>query len=440
MGGRTRFRKLEISGRFSTPPDATVLFDGKRYSARRGEPLALTLLAHGVFVLGRSAKYHRPRGLFCGRGVCGHCVAEVDDRPNQRLCECAAADGVKIASQNVIGSAEVDLLSTIDWLFPAGLDHHHLMTGSKTLNRVALAMVHELSGLGRLPPAPAGALALTPEKRRVAVAVVGGGQAGQAVAQVLVQAGLDTVIIDPRLGSGPGVLGGMRVIGFYDDRTLVVVGADRHLWLEAAVVVIATGGVEQLPWVPGNDLPGVLGRRAADAALAAGILPGLRPVVAVDPEADRSTRRQGRELVLRLQGAGAEVRVTFGLEPVSGVAHALPGALAEIVGRTRVKRVVAEGDTGAFECDALIWCGRPLPAYDLPRQMGLETPYDPGLGGFELQRAADGSTTRPGLYVAGEVAGVEADQAAADGSRVGAAVAAAFSAGKHRAEVSHGRA
>ncbi len=90
MSATQRFRKLEIAGWFTSPPDAVIEVDGKSYSARAGEPLALTLLAHGVYVLGRSTKYHRPRGLFCGRGTCGHCLAQVDGQPNQRLCRCSA--------------------------------------------------------------------------------------------------------------------------------------------------------------------------------------------------------------------------------------------------------------------------------------------------------------------------------------------------------------
>jgi len=52
LSAKKQFRKLEIPGWFTSPPDTAIEFDGKRYSARSGEPLTITLLAHGVHVLG----------------------------------------------------------------------------------------------------------------------------------------------------------------------------------------------------------------------------------------------------------------------------------------------------------------------------------------------------------------------------------------------------
>ena len=436
MSRKKRFRKLEVPGWFTSPPDTAVDFDGKSYPARSGEPLTLTLLANGVRVLGRSAKYHRPRGLFCGRGTCGHCLAQVDGQPNLRLCRCEARRGERVESQNVMGSARFDLLATIDWLFPGGLDHHHLMIESATLNRMALAMAHELSGLGKLPPSPATRSEVLPNVRRVQVAVVGGGPAGRAAAEKTCAAGLDTIIIDREALSGPGFLGSSQVIGFYDDRYLVVVDAERHFWIEPQVIILATGAVEQLPSVPGNDLPGVFARRAAERALDCGVLPGRRRVVAADREADASTRRRGQELTGRLLSCGAQVELTLGLGARTGAANALDAELCEVEGRSRVKRVTLEGGIDAFDCDALIWCGRPVPAYELPRQLGLSTPYSATVGGFVPEHETDGRTERPELFVAGELAGVEADHAAAHGARVGNSVVAAIAVQPSAAEVS----
>jgi sarcosine oxidase, subunit alpha len=310
------------------------------------------------------------------------------------------------------------------------------MIESATLNRVALAMVHELSGLGRLPPLSASHHASLPEVRQVQVAVVGGGPAGRAAAEETRAAGLDTVVIDRELTSGSGVLGGMHVIGFYDDRYLVAVSDDRHVWVEPKAIILATGAVEQLPPVPGNDLPGIFSRRAVERALDRGILPGRRVVVAADPAADDSTRRRGRELVKRLLSCGARIDVTLALGPDTGAANPLDAGLHAVEGRSRVRRVIVDGGIDTFECDALVWCGRPVPAYELPRQLGLETPYVAIVGGFVPEHEVDGHTARAGLYIAGELAGLEADHAAAHGVRVGETVVAALVGRTRPVEVS----
>ena len=45
----------------------------------------------------------------------------------------------------------MDVLGAVDWLFPGGMNHHTLMTGSRLLNQVVSKVVRQLSGLGKLP-------------------------------------------------------------------------------------------------------------------------------------------------------------------------------------------------------------------------------------------------------------------------------------------------
>jgi sarcosine oxidase subunit alpha len=412
-------RRLDIAGRFATPAELKVQFDGEIYAARPGEPLAYTLLAHGVYVLGRSSKYHRPRGMFCGTGSCGQCVARVGGLPSVRTCLAPATAGLEARAQNVLGSARFDLLAPIDWIFFAGLDHHRLMTQSTPLNRLAVGTARYLAGLGTLPEAPLPPLGQVPESRHVQVAVVGGGPAGCAVAAATLAAGLRTVVLDataPADAPSP-VVGAARVLGLYDDQALLAITPHGQLRLRADLVVVATGAYEQPPPCPGNDRPGVLGLRAAERALALGILPGLHVAVAVAGDADPSTRRRAACLGEGLVAAGASVTKLGG---AGGADTPLP--LQRISGAAPRLWVARCGDAEPVVCDALVWAGRPAPAYEMPRQMGIDTPFDAELGGFVPVHGADGSTARDGVFVAGEVAGVEADAAAAHGAAVGAAL------------------
>ena len=107
----------------------TIDFEGTAVPAFAGEPVAAALFAAGVRTLGRSTKYHRPRGLFCLDGHCASCTMRIDGRPNRRACMVPARAGLACERQNAFPSADVDLLAAADWLFPARHGPPHLDDG-----------------------------------------------------------------------------------------------------------------------------------------------------------------------------------------------------------------------------------------------------------------------------------------------------------------------
>src|SRR5205085_5681101 len=129
----------------------TIDFEGRAIRAFEGEPVAVALHAAGIKVLGRSSKYHRPRGLFCLEGHCASCYLRIDGRPNRRACMTPARADLRCERQNAFPSAHVDLLHAADWLFPEGMDHHTMMTGSRVGNRLFLKLVRQMGGSGTLP-------------------------------------------------------------------------------------------------------------------------------------------------------------------------------------------------------------------------------------------------------------------------------------------------
>jgi sarcosine oxidase, subunit alpha len=431
------FRPLEIDGHFTEAPPAHVVFDGKRYTARPGEPLAMTLLAHAVYVLGRSGKYHRGRGVFCGRGSCGNCLARLDGDANVRLCLAPAHDGQVVSSQNVVGSARFDLLQTIDWLFPNGLDHHHLMVESHLLNQAAVRIARHLAGLGELPAARIGDGSVAVLQHAVDVAVVGGGPAGRAVGAAVRAAGLSALVLEVQASDEPDVHDATAVLGLYDDTELIAARADSLLRIRLRALVLATGAYELPPACPGNDLPGVLSLRAGESAMRLGIVPGRRVVVAVESGSDGATHERAQGLVNALLAAGAEVQATIGPHHLAGGRlHA--EALEAIEGSSRVRRVRTSGSAEQVGCDAVVWCGRTAPACELARQLGISTSFDTGRGAFVPRAQADGRTSRAGLFIAGEAAGVDAALAAEHGAQVGAAVAATLATARLAAAVERG--
>src|SRR5256886_17269599 len=128
-----------------------IYLDGEAIDAAPGDTVAAALLRAGVTTFTRSIKYHRPRGPFCLSGSCGQCLMRVDGVPSLPACRVRLREGMRCARQNAPLGAEADLLRAADFLFPEGLDHHHLLVGSRLLGRVALEGARRLAGLGQLP-------------------------------------------------------------------------------------------------------------------------------------------------------------------------------------------------------------------------------------------------------------------------------------------------
>ena len=167
----------------------------------------MALHAAGIDTLARSSKYHRPRGFFCLDGHCAACLLRIDGRPNQRACVTPARADLACARQNAFPSADVDLLAAADWLFPEGMDHHTMMTGSHTGNALFLKLVREMGGAGTLPDGPRAAR-LAPRDETLDVCVIGGGPAGLAAARAIAEAapGARVALYDEQATPGGSLL------------------------------------------------------------------------------------------------------------------------------------------------------------------------------------------------------------------------------------------
>ncbi|MBI3966048.1 MAG: (2Fe-2S)-binding protein [Chloroflexi bacterium] len=70
--------------------------DGEAVTAYPGETVAAVLVASGWTALRRTAT-GRPRGIFCGMGVCFDCVVTIDGRANVRSCATAVRRGMRVS-------------------------------------------------------------------------------------------------------------------------------------------------------------------------------------------------------------------------------------------------------------------------------------------------------------------------------------------------------
>lgn len=387
-------------------------------AADRGEPVAIALVAAGLWTLARSPKFHRPRGPACLRGGCDGCLARVDGIPNVMTCRTPAADGMCIETQNVVGSRETDLLRVTDWFFPRGMNHHELVAGVPGLEPIARAVARRVAGAGKLPTGthPAGDAV----RRTVDALVVGAGPGGMAAAIALSEGGHDVEVVEDDLtwggclrllllqeGQSPhsaawrelahrfaealrcGVRLQLRTtaVGIYGDDVLIVSQDPAHTpraaVVTAATLVLAPGAHEGTVAFEGNDVPGVLGARAACRLLAAGVTPGKR-VVAVSVE---------------------------GGTPFGGIyAQACPSAVfvagrpLRVRGGARAAEVTVDTADGErrFACDAVVIDAPLAPAYELCAQAGARLEHENR--GYVV-KTGSGGEIRPGVYAVGEAVG-----------------------------------
>ena len=87
---------LPASPRFHRGEPMTVQIDGQAVTAYRGETVAAVLLAEGQRSFRRTLKTGRPRGLFCGIGLCYDCLVTVDGVANVRACLAPVVEGMRI--------------------------------------------------------------------------------------------------------------------------------------------------------------------------------------------------------------------------------------------------------------------------------------------------------------------------------------------------------
>lgn len=93
-----------IAGGVTRGPELEIVVDGQPVRAFEGETVAAALLAAGRRALRITARLGKPRGLYCGIGVCFECVMTIDGRPNVRTCQTAVRAGMRIESQQGDGA------------------------------------------------------------------------------------------------------------------------------------------------------------------------------------------------------------------------------------------------------------------------------------------------------------------------------------------------
>ena len=300
-------------------------FDGKSYAGREGDTLASALLANGVRLMGRSFKYHRPRGVLTAGSEEPNALVTIGEGatqdPNIRATTQELYDGLVARSQNAWPSLNYDAMAVNDLLSPflsAGFYYKTFMWPKAFWESLYEPIIRRAAGLGALSGV---ANDDTYEKAfaHCDVLVIGGGPAGLMAALTAAKSGADVILADEdrvfggrllaetyeidgmgaadiwvadriaELADMPNVrlMSRTTVTGAYDQGTFGALERVGHHWADrdgprecfwritAKRAVLCAGALERPIAFPNNDRPGIMMAGAVRAYLNRwGVAPG----------------------------------------------------------------------------------------------------------------------------------------------------------------------
>src|SRR5271168_836555 len=188
-------------------------FDGKRYWGFAGDTLASALLANGVTLMGRSFKYHRPRGVLSAGSEEPNALVELREgayrEPNTRATVAELFEGLTANSQNRFPSLKHDLLSIngkLSPFFAAGFYYKTFMWPASFWEKIYEPLIRRAAGLGRLSTQP------DPDSYDRAhgfcdLLITGGGPAGLTAALAAGRSGARVILVEEDWLLGGRLLG-----------------------------------------------------------------------------------------------------------------------------------------------------------------------------------------------------------------------------------------
>ena len=183
-------------------------FNSKNYYGYKGDTLASALIANGIHLVGRSFKYHRPRGIMTAGSEEPNAIVQLNNNsalsePNVRATEVEIYDGLEASSQNCWPSVNFDIGGINNFLsplLPAGFYYKTFMWPANFWEKYEY-FIRKSAGLGKSPAAPDPDI-YDHKYIHCDVLVIGGGISGIMAAKTAAQNGLNTLLVEekPNLG------------------------------------------------------------------------------------------------------------------------------------------------------------------------------------------------------------------------------------------------
>ena len=436
--------RIAGTGRLTPARTARFSFDGVGYAGLEGDTLASALLANGVHLVGRSFKYHRPRGILSAGAEEPNALVGIHrdaarKTPNVRATVQELYDGLVAVSQNRWPSLKYDIGAANDLaspFFSAGFYYKTFMWPKAAWKHVYEPNIRSAAGLGVSPDQP------DPDhySARYAhcdVLVVGGGAAGLAAALAAAESGARVILADEQPETGGALryesasaidgldgwtwarrttdrlkaMDNVRVLtrttafGYYAQNLVGL--AERvsdhlpgplpdlpreRLWqVRARRVVLATGAIERHMVFADNDRPGIMLASAGRAYLnqygvAVGRTVGVYTANDSAYYAAIDLKKAGVDVAAIVdlrdepRGEAVEQARALGIEVTTG------RAVTRVGGRQRVSSMTVEAATGGsartIGIDALLTSAGWTPSVHLFSQSRGKVAFDPATQRF----------------------------------------------------------
>ncbi|MHA1571071.1 MAG: 2Fe-2S iron-sulfur cluster-binding protein, partial [Alphaproteobacteria bacterium] len=320
-------------GRVERQTTIKFSFNGKRYSGVKGDTLASALLANGIHFVGRSYKYHRPRGIMSAGTEEASALVGIDRGQgrydtNTRATTQELFEGLKAQSQHCWPSLtwDIGVLNRLGGrAMSTGFYYKTFMWPRSFWDRVYEPIIRKSAGLGKAPKA------VDPDNYAARYAhcdvlIIGAGPAGLAAALAASKNGQKVILADEQSEFGGSLLADpsppidgedaqawlaatvlslaasdnittltrTTAVGYYHQNFVGLVERlgdhaaapdpdlpRQRMWrVRAARVILATGAIERPLVFGGNDLPGIMLAGAARTYLNRyGVKVGSRPVI-----------------------------------------------------------------------------------------------------------------------------------------------------------------
>ena len=431
-------------------------FNGKKLSGFDGDTLASALLSNDQVLVGRSFKYHRPRGIVSSGSEEPNALINLGEKekfePNQRATTTELFDGLKATSQNHWPSLNFDIGVINNYLarfLPAGFYYKMFIHPRPFWKYIYEPFIRKSAGLGRAPSQKDN----SKYEHFYAfydLVIVGGGISGLNAALAAAESGLKILIMEQtsqwggrclvdfpsineetsseyisRLLSklrkfknvtmrsrmmGAGVYDHGYLLGYerLNDHLANDEGPRHRLWrIRAKQIVTATGAIERPLSFPGNDVPGImLASAVRDYAVNFGIAAGNKTAVYTNNDDAYRTaiilNQVGIEVPViidaRVNGGGelAERARALGIRVENGK------AISKVFGKKRVVAVMicnhknSDKDNEKIECDSIAMSGGWSPVVHLYSHCGGKVKWDEKLALFRPDSSAK-PTSHDGL-------------------------------------------
>ncbi len=444
-------------------------FEGESYTGFAGDTISSALWANGVHVLGRSFKYHRPRGIFGFADIDCNAMVESDSSTNTRADLTPIEEGMSVRAVNTQGNLKKDRLRFLDYFgafTPVGFYYKAFHT-PKRLFPFYENQIRKIAGLGKVDTRK-------PMKTVIKdygfcdILIIGAGPAGLSAAIEAAASGAKVLIIDenPNPGGslsyryknqGPEIellnqllekvnacnniqlQSSTLASGYYADHWVCLTNKERMTKLRARAVIVASGCYEQPAVFHNNDLPGVMLASAALRLINHYSVKPFRNVVILAANADGyrcaldfhevgvrvvsliDLRREGEQSELDRQVKGLGITVYRGHFIYEAIAGRMKDSVQSVVLREFDADIIANpGAEIKLSCDGIAMSVGWTPADGILRQGNTRMEYNTSLEQFLPVECAKG------MFAAGRVNGIYTLEDQLEDGRCAGSEASAF--------------